>query len=171
MRTDYTGGRELKTWTLLRRDIFFYLFVSFIVETWVIFFMISALAVDDPATSEDESLTADVERILLVAFWAVTTGFLGVITWRYRLWSTLVKGGVEVHGKVRSMKTTAQYGMFLVTVSYRFEGEDIVTSKPIGGLLPKFRKTIREGQDVSLLVNRNKPGRYIILDLILEPMP
>ncbi len=172
MRTDYTGGRELKTWTLLRRDIFFYLPLSFIVELWIIFFVIMAVAVDDPETPEDETLSPEGERAIISGFCAATTAFVGVVTWRFKRWSSFVKGGVEVPGKVtKLMMVSGTYSAYKATVTYNLDGNEVVSSRHMEGLFPKFKRNIREGQEVSLLVNPARPGRFVILDLYMNTMP
>ena len=169
MRTDYTGGKELGTWTFLKRDMLFHVALSGIVIMWLVFAFVLSVKVDDPATYEDESLSEEAFRVMVVIFWAFTTAFLGLIGFRYRLISRLVRGGVEVPGKVVRLKPASQ-GMIIMTVSYRFGGKEIEASKSVGGLLPKLSaKPLREGQEVSLLVNDAMPERYIILDLYLKP--
>ncbi len=172
MRTDYTGGQKLKTWTLLKRDLFFYLPISFIIELWIIFFVITAIAVDDPETPEDETLSSEDERGLIFGFCAVTAAFVGAVAWRFKRWSSFVKGGVEVPGNVsKLMMVSGPYSAYKVTVTYRLDGNEVVSSRHMEGLFPKFKRNIREGQEVSLLVNPAKPGRFVILDLYMNTMP
>ena len=169
MPIDYTGGRELGVWTFLKRDMLFWTVLSGILIVWFVFLLVMNLAEDDPVTARDESMSPDAFRNLLVAFCVVTAGFVVAGAFRYRLISSMVRGGIEVPGKIVGMKFATQ-GMYQFSVSYRSGGKDVVAGRSIGGLLPKLSsKPLREGQEVSLLVNEDKPGRYIILDLYLKP--
>ena len=169
MRTDYTGGRELGVWTFLKRDMLFYIALSGIAIIWFVFALVLSVGANDPMTYEGDMLSDEGFRIMVVVYWAITTAFIGLITVRYRLISGIVRGGVEVPGKVVRVSPASQ-GMALVTVSYRSGGEDLVSSKSVGGLLPKLSaKPLHQGQEVSLLVNDARPGRYIILDMYLKP--
>ena len=169
MRTDYTGGKELGVWTFLKRDMLFYIALSGIAIIWLVFALVLSIGANDPIAYEGDMLSDEGFRIMVVVYWAITTAFIGLITVRYRLISGIVRGGVEVPGRVVRINPASQ-GMALVTVSYRSGGKDIEARKAVGGLLPKISaKPLREGQEVSLLVNEARPGRYIILDLYLKP--
>ena len=169
MRVDYTGGKELGIWTFLKRDMLFHIALWGIVFTWLLSAFVLSIKVDDPATYEDESLSPEALGYTLVVPCVFTTAFIALITFRYRLISGIVRGDTEVPGKVIRLSPAPQ-GMSIVTVSYRSGGKDVQSSKSVGGLLPKLSvKPLREGQEVSLLVNDARPERYIILDLYLKP--
>ena len=168
MRTDYSGGRELGVWTFLKRDMLFHCSLICITAQWLLFAYLLSVIVDNPATYEDESLSPEALGYTLVVPCVFTTAFVALVIVRYRLISGIVRGGAEVPGKVIRLSPAPQ-GMSIVTVSYRSGGKDVQSSKSVGGLLPKLSvKPLREGQEVSLLVNDARPERYIILDLFLR---
>jgi hypothetical protein len=104
---------------------------------------------------------------LMLAFLAVTGVDIGLVYWRYKVWSDMVRLGVQVPGLVTSLEKVSEG--FSIKVSYAVDGREITENRIVGGLMPRPGKMVKQGEKVTVLADSRHPERYIILDMYLKP--
>ncbi len=152
---------------LLIRDMQFLIGFIGIASVWVIFLVMANVDVDDPATAENESWTAEELETFGIIFVVISVAELGLPLWRYRLWSGMINDGVEHPARVTNIKMVGDGES--IFVSYTHDGTEIANGRPIGGLIRTSSKRLSLGDEVTVIVSSKKPDRYVLLDLHLKP--
>lgn len=94
---------------------------------------------------------------------AVAIG-IPVTMWRIRSISTIFEGGAEAHGQVSSIWFHRDRGR--VNYTYDYQGQ----SYSCGSAIMKNRQSrgLEPGMEVTIVVDRNNPGRALIRDLYVR---
>jgi len=94
----------------------------------------------------------------------LTTAGLLLAAWRCWLISRIFAGGVETRGDVQQIWFYRDRGRMMVT--FTWEGQKIQKKSTI----PKndYTETLRKGQEVMLVIDRDQPDRAFLRDLYLR---
>jgi hypothetical protein len=115
---------------------------------WLLFWMLSVLRLFD----------LQILRYLVIG---LTAGSLMLLAWRCWLIRRIFAEGVETLGEVRQVWLYRDRGRLVVT--YVWEKRPV----QINNIVPKneYTKTLQEGQQVVLMVDRDQPERAFLRDL------
>jgi hypothetical protein len=142
---------------MIVRDVVVWMAVSTpAVLAFVMFFM-SNVELEDPSEAID--LTG--LYLLLVADIGISSG---MIYWRWSIYSSVLQSGVETPGEVTSVTRTGD--TMSVEWTYRWQAETVKSSKIVGGFIPKRRLKYEVGLKATLLVDPNRPQRFLVLDTV-----
>ncbi|MGD9962603.1 MAG: DUF3592 domain-containing protein [Thermoplasmata archaeon] len=147
-------GRRPTVGQMLMRDVFVYMFLSTPFILLLTILILSAMA-DADATS----LTYMYGVLVL----DVAACFV-VIYWRRSMYSSVLNSGVEVEGKVVSVRKSGD--ALVVEYEYRWQAETMRSTRRVSGYLPKTRVREEVGTTATLLVDPSKPTRFLVLDSV-----
>jgi hypothetical protein len=118
---------------------------------WLLFGMLSVLRLFDL-------------QILRYLATGLTAGSLIVLAWRCWLIRRIFTDGVETLGEVRQIWFYRERGQLVVT--YIWEKRPVQKNS----MIPKnnYTKTLQEGQQIPLMVDRRQPKRAFLRDLYLR---
>jgi hypothetical protein len=139
---------------MLMRDLFVYLFLA--TPFFLLFTMLVASAV-----TEAEGEVTGLSYMYGVLVLDVAACFV-VIYWRRNMYSSVLDSGVEVEGKVASVRKSGE--ALTVEYEYRWQAETVRSSRRVVGYLPKTRVREEVGMTATLLVDPGKPERFLVLD-------
>ena len=118
---------------------------------WVLFWILSVLRLVD----------LQIPRYLAIG---LTAGSLMLVAWRCWFIRRIFAEGVETLGEVRTVWFYRDRGRLVVTLIWE--------KRPvqINNMIPKndYTKTLQEGQEVPLMVDRHQPKRAFLRDLYLR---
>lgn len=118
---------------------------------WLLFGMLSVLRLFD----------LQILRYLVIG---LTAGSLMLLAWRCWLIRRIFTEGVETLGEIRQVWFYRERGQLAVT--FIWEKRPV----QINSMIPKndYTKTLQEGQQVPLMVDRDQPKRAFLRDLYLR---
>ena len=140
---------------MLMRDVFVYMFLA---TPFVILLAILAVS----AMGEEAEATGLTYMYGVLVF-DVAACFV-VIYWRRNMYSSVLDSGVEVEGKVVSVRKSGD--ALIVEYEYRWQAETMRSSRRVVGYLPRTRVREEVGTTATLLVDPGKPQRFLVLDTV-----
>lgn len=142
---------------MMARDVLFYsILVVPVILVVYMFMLVSA----EPADGEEAF-----DAIYLYGPLVVVIGIdIGLVYWRWSVYSSILNSGVEVPGEVTSV--TRSGDTVMVEYTYRWQAETIKSTHKIGGYIPKRRIKEEVGLKATLLVDPSKPTRFLVLDSV-----
>lgn len=143
---------------MISRDFFFYMAIFTPA-------MVLAMALLLPAMESPEDGVEPLDLTYLYWILVADVGVsIGVIYWRWHLYSSILTSGVETPGAVTSVTKSGE--SMSIEFTYRWQAETVKSTKMVQGYLLKRRLNYRAGMNVTLLVDANKPQRFLVLDTL-----
>ena len=149
------AGRRPTVGQMLMRDMFVYMFLATPFVVLLAILAVSAIG--------EESEPTDLTYMYGVLVFDVAACFV-VIYWRRNMYSAVLDSGVEVPGKVVSVRKSGD--ALVVEYEYRWQAETMRSSRRVVGYLPRTRITEAVGTTATLLVDPGKPQRFLVLDTV-----
>lgn len=149
-------------WTiskLLSRDFLFYSSIASTVSFWVLFFYFARVGAEQGRTLGNDNF---LNIIFLLAIGTIIQG-LFIFWWRFRIYSRIMSKGVEVPARMSALRffgtnTGIEY-------IYSLNGQNYASTRDIGPHLVR-RMKFEPGREVRLIVDPDKPKRFMILDVL-----
>ncbi len=141
---------------MLMRDVFVYMFLA-----TPFFLLFTILVVSRVTDAEGEAV--DLTYMYGVLVLDVAACFVAIY-WRRNMYSSVLDSGVEVEGKVVSVRKSGD--TLIVEYEYRWQAETMRSSRRVTGYLPRTRVREEVGTTATLLVDPSKPKRFLVLDTV-----
>ena len=105
------------------------------------------------------------DSLLFFALLSVGVSVVGIpfLFWRYRIISSVFEDGIETQGTI--MGVSFFRGRGRVEYTYNFQGQKYMSGNAINRT--KHTKTLRDGQQVTILIDRNDPKRAFVKEIYL----
>lgn len=143
---------------MIVRDIFLYMAISTPAVLLAVILFFSVMG-------EPEDGSGPLDTTYLYVLLVVDVGIsIGMLYWRWNLYSAVLSSGVETPGEVTSV--TRSGDAIIVEYTYRWQAETVKSTRKVGGYIPKRRIKEEVGLKAMLLVDPNKPQRFLVLDTI-----
>jgi hypothetical protein len=142
---------------MMARDLISLMFILSSVVMTIVVIVLPTLEPEDPS----EALDIGTFYFVLVADVAIA---LGMIYYRWSIYSSVLSSGVETPGEVTSV--TSNGDAITVEFTYRWQAETVKSTGKMGGYIPKQRVKYEVGLKATLLVDQNKPKRFLVLDTV-----
>lgn len=140
--------RDMIVYMIVATDVMMFSLILFLPSLW---------------GSEGDSEALDMSFMYLW-FVAVVGSSIGIIYWRWRVYSSVISSGVEVPGEVTSIKKSGD--AVEIEYTYRWQAETVKSTGKVSGYIPKRKIKEAVGMKATLLVDPTKPKRFLVLDSV-----
>ena len=108
--------------------------------------------------SGDDSL-----QIFVLLSTAISIVAIPLLFWRYRVISSVFDDGIEVQGTLTGVRFFRGRGR--VDYAYSFQGQKFASGNSVNRT--RYTKELRDGQQVTILMDRNDPKRAFVKEIYL----